>query len=225
MRHDGKGVMENLGGALRIAGALLTPFLRERRTRWGATDEEMRRVFPGDDRVPNPRWQFLHAVTVEAPARDVWPWIAQMGQGRGGLYSYERLENAVGCRIDNADAIVPALQHIAVGDEFRLHPKMPPFKVALVEPGHALLLHGAGAPPGAGKNPGPAPWMNTTWAFIVEDLGDGRSRLFSRDRIDYGPPSLAMNLGYGPWLIEPIGWAMDTKLLNGIKWRAERRRD
>lgn len=75
----------------------------------------------------------------------VWPSIAQIGQGRGGSYSFELLENTAGCRITNADMILTDHQGVADGDEIHLHPTAPPLRVALVEPigfvmGREMLL-------------------------------------------------------------------------------------
>jgi hypothetical protein len=63
---------------------------------------------PGDDLVPDPGYE--HTRDVRAPAEEVWPWLAQIGQGRGGFYSYEWLENLAGCDIHNADEIRPEWQ-------------------------------------------------------------------------------------------------------------------
>ena len=97
-----KDIGERLAGAFLIAAALLTPFLRLWRTKWGATDAEVHRSLPGDDLIPHPKWRYTHAITIRASAAEVWPWLVQMGQGRGGMYSYEWLENLVGCDIHNA---------------------------------------------------------------------------------------------------------------------------
>lgn len=107
--------VEGIEGAFLIAFALLTPFLRRWRCRWGATDEEVKRTLPGDELVPAPEWQWTHAITINAPPEQVWPWIVQMGQGRGGFYSYEALEDLVGCKIHNASRIVPEWQDLKVG--------------------------------------------------------------------------------------------------------------
>lgn len=222
MSGDGKGVFENAWGAWRILFALATPFLRRRRQRRGARAEELQRPFPGDALVPEPRWQYLHGITVEAPPAMVWPWIAQLGQGRGGFYSYQILENMVGCRIENADAIVPGLQAIAEGDPLHIHPEMPALRVAIVEPGRALVLHsraeassGHASAKGSGQDP-----PNLSWAFVIRGAEGGPSRLFSRYRVNYGP-GWARALGYGPWLMEPISYVMDLKMLAGIRGRAE----
>jgi hypothetical protein len=222
MSGDGKGVFENVGGAGRILFALATPFLRRRRLRWGARDEELQQAFPGDELVPEPRWQYLHGVTVRAPPAMVWPWIAQLGQGRGGFYSYQLLENLMGCRIQNASAVVPELQTISVGDPVHIHPKVPALRVAIVEPHHALVLQAraqltSGPASAEGTDPDPP---NLSWAFIIKRDEGGQSRLFSRHRVDYGP-GWARALGYGPGIVEPVGYAMDLKMLAGIRWRAE----
>jgi hypothetical protein len=79
--------LENLGGFFAIALAVLTPFLRGLRRRWGATEEEIRGPHPGDSLVPEPRWVANHAISIEASAAQIWPWVVQIGQGRGGFYS------------------------------------------------------------------------------------------------------------------------------------------
>jgi hypothetical protein len=222
---DGRGFIENLGGALRIAWALATPFLRGRRLRWGATAEDLARRFPGDDLVPTPRWQYLHAVSVEAEASAVWPWVAQLGQGRGGFYSYQRLENLAGCRIQNTERILDEHQHVAPGDGIKLHPTMPGLPVVLFDPPHVLGLHACDDLSSGQRfdpaGPRPARFLSLSWVFVVEEDGPGRSRLFSRYRADYGG-GRAIDLSYGPWLVEPVSFPMDTKMLCGIRLRAER---
>ncbi len=222
MSGDGRGVFENAGGVGRILLALATPFLRRRRLRWGAQDEELEQAFPGDELVPEPRWQYLHGITVRTPPDMVWPWVAQLGQGRGGFYSYQLLENLVGCRIENASSVIPDLQAISVGDPVFVHPKMPPMHVALVEPGHALVLHTrADLTSGQGSAKGNGPEAsNLSWAFVIKEAAGKQSRLFSRYRVDYGPGA-ARALGYGPWIMEPFSYPMDLKMLAGIRWRAE----
>jgi hypothetical protein len=83
---------------------------------WGATDEEVRKRLPGDELVPHPTFESTRAITVHAPAKEVWRWLAQLGQDRGGFYSYDRLENLAGANIYNAARIVPEMQHLKVGD-------------------------------------------------------------------------------------------------------------
>jgi hypothetical protein len=46
------------------------------------------------------------AITIRAPAARVWPWLVQLGQGRGGLYGYDWLENLLGCDIHSTDRIL-----------------------------------------------------------------------------------------------------------------------
>ena len=85
--------------------------------------------------VPQPKQISTRVITIQASAADIWPWLAQIGQGRGGFYSYDWLENLIGCEIHNADRIISEFQQLAVGDKVRLGPEGYPFyTVAAVEP-------------------------------------------------------------------------------------------
>ena len=84
-----------VGGAVAVGVALA----RARYLRWGATDKELKVGLPGDELVGAADLTATRAVTIRAGADVVWPWIAQLGQGRGGFYSYDFLENLVGCDI------------------------------------------------------------------------------------------------------------------------------
>jgi hypothetical protein len=90
-------------------------------TTLGATEEERALRLPGDELVPSPQWTYNHAVSIDAPRSAVWPWLVQLGAGRGGFYSYEGLENLVGCRVRNVFEIRADLQELQVGDKVVLH--------------------------------------------------------------------------------------------------------
>jgi len=216
---DGRGLAENVGGAFQILWALLTSCLRGRRARWGVSALEWERAWPGDDLVARPRWQYLNGITVDVPPEGVWPWVAQIGQGRGGFYSFERLENLVGCRIRNAGRVLAEHQQVSQGDGIRLAEGVPPLAAAVVEPGRALVLLGGdprGEPAGGGG-------VRVSWGFFVEPVGGGQCRLLSRYRVAYGR-GFATALAYGPWVTGPIAFVMQRKMLRGIKARAERAR-
>jgi hypothetical protein len=115
--------------------------LRRRYLRWEATDEEVNLVLPGDDLLRSADLTATRAVTIRASASVVWPWIAQLGQGRGGFYSYDFLENLMGCEIHSAGRVVPEGQHVVVGDEVRLAPQLG-LTVAFCEPVRSLVLRG-----------------------------------------------------------------------------------
>ena len=80
--------------------------------RWGATDEEVHRAMPGDDLSPDAA-STTRAISIATPAEDVWPWLAQLGYGRGGWYSYDWIDND---GQPSADDIIPQLQQLQVGD-------------------------------------------------------------------------------------------------------------
>ena len=112
---DLKLLMTVLGGVAGLAAYAF--FVRPWHLKWGATEEELNMSLPGDGLVQNPKLNATHAITINAPVRDVWPWLVQVGQNRGGFYSYTWLENLVGCEMRNADQIVPEWQELKVGDE------------------------------------------------------------------------------------------------------------
>ena len=207
-------ILESVEGVALIAFHLLTPFLRPYRARWGTTDNELSRVLPGDELVPNPKWQYTHAITIDAPAPEVWGWLVQIGVGRGGLYSYEGLENLAGCNLHNANQILPEFQHLKAGDEIKIHPKAPGMKVAIVETGHYILIHNDNR---STNVPG---YIHTTWLLYLQALDPTTTRLISRGRNDYSP-ELGNKLWMGPLLVEPMGFVMERKMLLGIQRRAE----
>jgi hypothetical protein len=177
---------------------------------YGATDEERGCVLPGDDLIGNPDLTATRAITVRASADQVWPWIAQLGQGRGGLYTYDFLENLVGCDIHSADRIVSEWQDVTVGDQVKLHPEVA-LEVAALERGRSLTLRG-GVPMG-----NIAPPYDFTWAFVLREQPEGMTRLLVRERYEYTRP-------WAPVLVEPVAlvsFVMSQKMLRGIRDRAE----
>ena len=217
-------ILESIEGAARIAACLVFRFaLWPWYSRWGATDDEVKRRLPGDERVPHPKLTTTLAVSIRAPAADVWPWVAQIGQERGGLYSYELLENLIGCRIHNADRIMPEWQ-LTAGDAVRLGPKgYPLYKVVEVQPNRALVLAGADPKteqPFEPSDPMPAAYANSTWTFFVDEQAGGATRLISRNQLDYAPENFLNRLIWR-WMTDPIGFVMTRKMLLGIKRRAE----
>jgi len=217
-QDDVRDVAAGAGGAALMALSLLTPFLRGRRNHWGLGREEAERVLSGDELVDEPRWSWTHGVEIDAPPEAVWPWVAQIGADRGGFYSYQWLENLVGVKVRNAETIHPEWQ-VKEGDGLLLHPRVPPLPIVQVEPGRLMLAHAADDERARREG---RPWVEATWLFLVEELGNGRSRVISRYRAACSD-DLATRLSFGPTLLEPIGFAMDRRMLLGIKERAERR--
>ena len=190
---------------LRAPGAALPPALgRHRRRRAGACRRRPRR---------EPDLTATRAITVRASADQVWPWIAQLGQGRGGFYSYDVLENLVGCDIHSADRIVPEWQALAAGRRGQAPPEVP-LVVAAVEPGRALVLRG-------GVPMGDTPRLPTTspGPSCSGSSRDGTTRLLVRERYAY-------TQWWSPLLVEPVeavSFVMSQKMLRGIRDRAEGR--
>jgi hypothetical protein len=200
------------------AGAYMT-LLRPALLRWGATPAEVARALPGDEIIPDAKYVSTRAVTIGATPEQIWPWLVQMGQGRGGLYSYDWLENLFGCEIHSANQVLPDLQQLSVGDKIRLTPSdaaVPlELTVAVVEARRTLVLR-TPTTVIAPTNNLPA----ASWAFVLEPQWAGGTRLVVRWRSDFRATlrSRLMN----QYLLEPVHFAMERKMLLGIRTRAER---
>ncbi len=213
----GVGFLASLEGVGLIAwNILVTPFVGRRRLRWGTKETEATDALAGDELVPKPKWSYTLGIDIAAPPEAVWPWIAQIGQRRGGFYSYQSLENLVGCEIENTTEILPEHQHPQVGGEVYLHPAVPPLRIERVDPPNVLVLFGSPAEVGAEES-----WGVSTWQFIVRPGAPGRSRLLTRGRSDFSG-DFTSRLAFGRFPIEPITFVMSRKMLLEIKRLAER---
>ena len=200
------------------AGVLAAGITRARLRNWGATREEVDAIHPGDDLVAGPVTTSTYAVTVQAPAETVWSWLVQIGQDRGGMYSYEWLENLFGLDIHNADRIHEEWQLLAVGDAVRVVPRGKlgmregyAFRVALVDPPRALVLR---------QQPPEHPW-DSTWAFLVVPDSADHCRLLSRSRTAKASGVAGIASLLAAALMEPVILLMTRRMLVGIKRRAE----
>jgi hypothetical protein len=193
---------------------------------WGIQQEDLLLSYQGEGMLPNPKIDSMHAVTIDAPPSRVWPWLVQLGQGKGGFYSYDFLENMAGLDIHTANQIIPEWQSLKVGDRIMLGQGIG-VPVVVVEPERAVVMHGDTRQenPAAGGQEGmmppmrPGDYLATTWGFYLNETGDGRTRLVSRWLADWNP-SLLNSIFYRVFL-EPIAFLMERKMLLGIKERAE----
>jgi hypothetical protein len=203
-----------LAAVVAALGAVYLRLVRPWHVRWGATDEEVSAALPGDDVWPAPRRVETRAITVRAPADEVWRWVRQLGQDRGGFYSYEVLENLAGARMRSADSVLTGLAEREPGEKLWLAPAdryggAGYVEIARVDPGRALvaLTHGAT----------PAP--NGSWAWYVVPVGADTTRLLVRGRADgVGPPLFDL------LVFEPVHFIMERGMLLGLAARAEGRR-
>lgn len=203
---------------------------------WGVDPVEQMKPMAGDDVVAGGMTAETRGITIDAPAEAVWPWLAQMGYGRAGWYSYDRID----MNSASADRILAEHQALAVGDVVPTHPGGG-FVVKAIEPGRHLVLYSdteivrTQAEAAAEADPTPAnlkmagAFMEgaqpsdfaASWAFVLEDLGGGRTRLLERFRVRFGEADK-------PWMrvtMPMMGFGvfvMMRKQLLGIRERAER---
>jgi hypothetical protein len=216
-----RGPLVGLAAAAAAAGYVLA--VRPRLLRWGATAQEAAGPLPGDELVGRPRMQSTRAVTIAAPAEEVWPWLLQLGAGRGGMYSYDALENAAHLGMRSADRVLPDFQHLGVGDLIPLSPDVG-IPVRRLEAGSVLGLGGTMDPRTGKISPSggvPAvPRLELGWTFVLRRVDARTTRLLSRTRYDFSPPALGLALRT---LLEPAQFLMERRMLLGLKSRAEGR--
>jgi len=172
-----------------------------------ADPAERSRALPGDELISAPVGSLTHAVTIRRSPREVWPWLAQMGAGRGGWYSYDCIDNG---GQPSADQILPQFQAITVGTVFPALPGVTDgFVLIQFEPERSLVL----------AWPSPDRHYLTTWAFILQEREPGVTRLLARSRAGRG----YRFHGVPMWLIGMGHFIMQRKQLLGIMRRAEGR--
>jgi hypothetical protein len=175
-----------------IDHGVVRPWLR----RWGSTAEERRRSLPGDTQT-RPLFTTTRAVTVHAPAQEVWSWLVQIGQDRGGFYSYDWLENLAGCHVHSAEEVRPEWQARKAGDGLEIFDGyITP--LLEVDPPRAMVIENWGA-------------------YVIEPIDDSSCRLLARSRAERDATALPYVLG-----VELPHAIMERKMLLGIKERAER---
>jgi hypothetical protein len=195
---------------------------------WGATGEDVRKRLPGDELVPHPTLESTRAVTIRAPAEEVWRWLVQLGQGRGGMYSYDWLENLADLDMHSTEEIVLELQDLEVGDLVRLAPERmgaeAGLRVAAMEPGRALVLHQPADPdtghPHDREDPDLGNYYGWNWVFVLEEVDPDTTRLIVRSRVD-GRPRYLIKAFY-TLLLEVPHFVMERGMLKGIRRRAEK---
>jgi hypothetical protein len=204
---------------LMAAAAAYAELQRLGRT-YGATRDERRRELPGDRCCLRPQAITTHAITINAPPEHVWPWLVQMGWGRGGWYTARWVDTLL--FPDNgpsADRLIPAWQRLKVGDRVLDGPaeKNCAFVVCELEPRRHLVLHSRQhLPPGFEQRFGAS--IDWTWAFTLDPLPNHRTRFIVRSRLRLQPRWVeAFYLA----VIIPADFVMGRQMLHGVKRRAE----
>ncbi|HTV18060.1 MAG TPA: hypothetical protein VMG12_05300, partial [Polyangiaceae bacterium] len=184
---------------------------------WGASAEERSGTLPGDRFSAGPPYE-TRAIDIQAPAEQVFAWVSQLGQNRGGFYSYTLLENLVGCEMPNVQHLDPALQQWKVGDKLWMYPSdelggMGYASLLYYEPGRALVFgtHTPLDPPGDAAT--------GSWSFVVTPTSSGSARLSTRG--SGGSTQTWLGHAFTRTVFEPLHFAMERRMLEGIQGLAE----
>ena len=195
--------------AMAVAGAVsyLTVWRKPCLT-WGASPEDVRRIMSGDELLAEPDLISTRAITIDAPPKAVWPWLVQMGSGKGGVYTYDWIENLFGLDMHSVDVVLPEFQDRQVGDIEQLGAKGPTLRLEILEPPTSFVLRSTDG--------------NWVWAFGLYPTAAGAgTKLVSRNRISV-PDASPVSRGMYTLIMEPGSLIMERKMLLGIKQRAER---
>jgi hypothetical protein len=196
--------------------------IRPRLLRWGATDAEVARPYPGADLIPGGDRSATMAVTIDAPPSEVWPWLVQMGYGRAGWYSWDRLDN-----FGNASEhrIHPEWQQIALGDRLPSAPNDAGWwEVAALEPERFLGLRASAdlrLRPFDPRGPRPRFFTDSLWGFLLEEAPGGRTRLIVSGYWATRPRWFKAVMS--PLFLEPSHWIMQTRQFANLQRLAGRR--
>ncbi len=195
-------------------GVIYAFVIRPWHLRMGSTKDEVQRSLPGDDLVPNPRFVWNQAITINAPAAEVWPWLVQIGNQRAGWYSWDAIHRLLGVAgsVDDprgsANRIIPELQNLEVGDVIRMMPEdmgMPGYTVVSIEPDRALVTHIDDE-------------NGASWVWVLDPVDAEITRLIVRFRQKWEPGLMGLAI----WIGDELGsLVMQPKTLSGIKQRAE----
>jgi len=173
---------------------------------WGATSEDVDRSMPGDDLLDRPDLVSTRAITIEAPPSSIWPWLVQMGSGKGGVYTYDWIENVFGLHMHSVDEILPQFQNRKIGDVEQLGKNGPRLRVDILDPERAIVLHSEDG--------------NWVWAFGLYPRSPRCTRLVSRNRIATQSAGW-LQRAFWVLIMEPGSLIMERKMLLGIRSRAE----
>lgn len=228
-----------------LATASSAYLLRRLGRRWGASDDEVHRLMPADELIPHPMVETTHAVTVQASASEVWPWLVQMGMDRAGwysdpewwdglaervLWSFLKSDEKTGYSIrdePSAGRIIGKFQNLKVGDILLDGPPDTAFfTVRVMEKNWVLALYSNShiryiVPHFLRDNPNVNIQGEFSWVFILDEIDAHATRLILRTRINYGPRMFRIVTRPFFW---PIDFVLARKTLWGIKWRVEQRR-
>jgi proline iminopeptidase len=207
-----------------IAAAVYGAWVRPRLVRWGATDDEVEGSFPGGEFVRDGRRATTMAVTIDASPAQVWPWLLQLGSGRGGWYSWDRLDNA---GQPSAREVHPEWQNLAVGDRLKFSVfgagLVDAYEVAVLEPNRFLGLYGLSDLRGRWLDPmepRPRGYMEGLWGFRLTELPGKRTRLVVGGYQAIRPRWVERFESY--WMYPPVIWIMEARMLATLKRNIER---
>ena len=175
-------------------------YIRSENMNWGATEGEINMKFGFKEYISPNRVISTRAINIEASNENVWTFVAQTGQNRGGFNSYYWLENLFGAKMVNNDIPNPKWQNPQVGDSVYYGHNQPFTRVTFVKRNEYYSLGG--------------------WVFYLQPLDLSHTRLIVRyPSMEIKQSKFTTIYYYG--LFEPLHFIMESGMMMGIKQRAE----
>jgi hypothetical protein len=220
-----RGLGRKVAGLVSVSAVVYAVVLRPRVVRWGASDEEVARMYPGAELIPDGTRASTMAVTFNASPAEVWPWLVQMGGDRAGWYSWDRLDNG---GHPSAREVHAEWQQLSVGDWLSAwSPRglMQAWEVVALEPNRFLGLRGLTDLRGnviEPTDPRPSAYTEGLWGFLLEELPAGRCRLVVGGYQAMRPRWLERLVNFRVY--PPVHWVMQIRQFANLKRNIETNR-
>jgi hypothetical protein len=179
----------------------------------GSTADERRRRWPGDRFLERIDEAHTRALSIDAPAERVWPWLTQWGLGRGGFHSYELLENLAGLGVTNADRPLPTSKPLTAGDRVWLAADAPLW-VAEITPERSLCFRTWKDEAELSEED---PETVGTFSLYLEPTSSTSCRFVLRTCKQHRRPPRPTTRWLGSLFEAPLDWVMEQRMMRTVR--------
>jgi hypothetical protein len=172
--------------------------------------DDSTKYLPGDRLIPDTKYDDTDHVNIEAPVSIVWRYLMQLGCDRAGWYSIDWLDNE---GIKSTDHLVDKWSDRKIGDRLAATPKKDSFFEVYKVQHERFFVIGAKIKTGEG-------FFKTTWAFVLERVGEDATHLVVRAKMKMSPAWKQWWMGN--LFYPPVHGIMEGVQLKTIKRYAER---
>jgi hypothetical protein len=172
--------------------------------------DDSTKYLPGDRLIPDTKYSDSDHINIEAPVSIVWRYLMQLGCDRAGWYSIDWLDNA---GIQSIDHLIDKWSDRRIGDRLAATPKQDSFFEVYKIQHEKFFVIGAKIKTAEG-------FFKTTWAFVLEAVGEDATHLVVRAKMKMSPAWKQWWMGN--LFYPPVHGIMEAVQLKTIKRYAER---